>query len=81
MRRHLGWALTLVAGILLGGALNSWQATGVSPAVATAVEPEQSDADVVKELREVKAEVKEINAFLRSGTLRVVNVLYPDQKP
>jgi hypothetical protein len=68
MRRCFGWAMILAIGILLGGALNSHQSTNAEPpADADAA----TNADALAELKEIKAQLKEVNSFLRTGVVRV----------
>jgi hypothetical protein len=75
MNRRFGWAMLVAAGMVVGYALSSYDRTDVALAAA-----EEQDIDVVNQLKDIKTQVKEINTFLRSGTLRVVVVINPDAR-
>ena len=77
MKRYLGWALLVTAGLLLGVASSSYQRTNAdSPAAA---DVENMNADVVAELKEIKTELKEINTHLRTGVTKVFVNMNPDK--
>jgi hypothetical protein len=78
MSRRFGWAMLVAAGMVLGGALGSYEKIHAAPARDAAADDQ--DADLAEQLREVKTEVKEINKLLHSGTLRVVVVINPDAR-
>lgn len=74
MKRCLGWSLILAIGILLGGALNSHQATNAEPPAdkaTTDADTAAANADALAELKEIKSQLKDINSFLRTGVVRV----------
>lgn len=82
MIRRFGWALLVGAGVLLGGALNMYQDTVAAPPSARASSEEQTkgEAEAVHQLKEINAQLKEINTLLRTGTLKVIVVLNPDPR-
>ena len=78
MSRRFGWAMLVAVGIVWGGALNSYDRTHAATARNTAAEDQ--DMDAADQLREIKTQVKEINALLRSGTIRVITLGGPGAK-
>ena len=78
MNRHFGWAMLVVAGVLLGCLLGIHQKTSAeAPADAAA---EQRDDEIVKQLKQINLQLKELNTMFRSGTARVVEVINPDKE-
>lgn len=76
MRRRTLWAMLLAANVLCYGVLSFYQTTdaapprsGGKPPFANAVEQRM---ETIRELREIKQLLKEQNALLRSGGLKVV---------
>ena len=81
MNRRFGWAMLLVVGVLVGFASSSYQQSDAGPPMVVAADSDDADdAKAVEQLKEIKTQLKEINALLRSGTLRVVVVINPDAK-
>jgi hypothetical protein len=76
MNRCLGWAMLVVAGMVLGCAIGAYQNTRAAAQEAGA---EKQDAEVADQLKEIKTQVKEINSLLQSGTLKVVVVINPNR--
>ena len=76
MNRCLVSALLVGVGILLGMASSSLQQTHADPPAAVADIP---NADAATELREIKTQLKEMNAYLRTGVVKVVVVMNPDR--
>jgi hypothetical protein len=79
MRRYLGWAVLVAAGLLLGVVSSSYQ--GSSAALpATVASDDSVNAEMLAELKEIKTQLKEINSHLKTGTTRVfVNMNPPAQ--
>jgi hypothetical protein len=85
MKRCFGWSLCLTVGILLGMASSPYQVTHADPPA----EEENADQDAPKpgpaatlaELREIKTQLKEINAHLRTGVVKVHVLMNPDLPP
>jgi hypothetical protein len=78
MKRYLGWALLVAAGLLLGVASSSHQRSNAdSPAAADDLA--NANADAVAELKEIKIQLKEINAQLKTGVTKVTVVMNPDR--
>ena len=74
MNHRIGWAMLIAVNVLMGCMLCFYQRTSAAPPDGN--QPfrnsvEQRDT-IVGELKEVNAQLKEINSFLRSGNLRVV---------
>jgi hypothetical protein len=76
MNRRFGWAMLVAAGTVLGCALSGYERTDAAPPADVAAEAPAGD--VAAQLLEIKNQVKEINSFLHSGTLKVVVVINPD---
>ena len=75
MNRHFGWAVLVAAGVLLGGVLGTHQKTNAEdPAPA---ETQGQDNQIVDQLKEIKAQLKELNGMLRSGSAKVTVVINP----
>jgi len=81
MKRCLGWSLLLMAGILLGVASSSYQTTHADdpPAEGAADESKTKSDDpnaaALAELKEIKAQLKEINSYLRTGVVKTTAVM------
>ena len=80
MNRRFGWAMLVAAGILLGFASSSYQRTNASSLAAPSADSEVPAAEAVEELKEIKAQLKEINTLLHTGTVKVVVILNPDKR-
>lgn len=82
MRRRTGWALLIAANALCYGVLSFYQTTtaavpkGNPPPFANAV---QQRMEMIGHLKEIKELMKEQNALLRSGNLKVV-VTLPEKR-
>ena len=77
MNRNFVWAMLVVAGVLFGTLLGTHQKTGAEiPEDATA---ERRDDEILEQLKEVNAQLKQLNTMFRTGTARVVEVLNPDK--
>ena len=74
MTQRAGWILLIVANVLFCCVLSFYRTTEAAPPkpkqpFANAVEQRM---EMIKQLREIKGLLKEQNALLRSGTIRVV---------
>ena len=74
MKRRTGWALLITANVLCYCVLSSYRTTDAAPAkgyppFANSVEQR---IEMVGQLKEIKELLREQNALLRSGKLRVV---------
>jgi hypothetical protein len=79
MNRRFASAMLVAVGVLLGLALGSYQRSDIGPAAARAADVEgPQDGEVVAQLKEANAQLKDINTFLRSGKLRVIDIINPD---
>jgi hypothetical protein len=78
MRRYLGWAVLVAAGLLLGVVSSSYQGSNAAPP-AVAIGGDNSNAELLAELREIKSQLKEINTHLKTGTTRVFVNMNPPQ--
>lgn len=76
MNRHFGWAMLVVAGVLFGCLLGIHQKT--SAEAPTDAAAEQRDDEIVKQLKQVNLQLKELNTMFRTGTAKVVDVINPD---
>jgi hypothetical protein len=74
MSRRFGWSLLVVAGMVLGCALGSYERTHV----ATAADSDDQVALLVDQLKEIKTQVKDINSLLHNGRVKVVVLINPD---
>ena len=80
MNHRFGGAMLVAAGIVLGCALSSYE--GIHAAAAPAEEEEAADVrdpNVADQLKAIRAQLKEINTQLHTGTIKVVVVMNPDQ--
>jgi hypothetical protein len=71
MRRYLGWAVLVAAGLLLGVVSGSYQRSNASPPAARTAVDDSVNAETLAELKEIKAQLKEINTHLRTGVTKV----------
>ena len=74
MTQRAGWTLLIAANLLFLCVLSFYRTTDAAPPkakqpFANAVEQRM---EMIKEMREIKGLLKEQNALLRSGTVRVV---------
>ncbi len=82
MRRRTGWALLVAANVLCYCVLSFYQAdaassrTGVKPPFANSV---QQRMEMISLLKEIRDQLKQQNALLRSGKLKVI-VGEPEKK-
>lgn len=76
MNRCFGWAVLVAAGIALGSAWSSLEQNHAVMAQDTS--GDDVAAEMLGELREMKMQLKEINAILHSNQLRVVPVINAD---
>jgi hypothetical protein len=82
MKRRTGWALLVAANVLCYCVLSFYQAsaaaprTGVRPPFANSVEQRM---EMIRLLTEIKEQLKQQNALLRSGKLKVI-VGEPDKQ-
>ncbi len=76
MRRYLGWTLLVAAGLLLGVLSSSLQRSNADPPAAAAND-ESANTDAVAELKEIKAQLKELNVHLQKGVTRVFVMMNP----
>ena len=76
MSRRLASAMLVAVGVLLGVASSSYQRVemGLPAARADDVEAPQ-DREAIAQLKEINAQLKDMNTFLHSGRLRVINVI------
>ena len=83
MRRRTSWALLVAASVLCYCVLSFYQADaatprgGGKPPFANSVEQRM---EMIRLLRDIKDELKQQNALLRSGKLKVVVVAEPEKK-
>jgi hypothetical protein len=80
MKRFLGWSLILTVGILLGMASSTSQVSRADPPDDQTAESDNMKTDAVSELKEIKAQLKEINSYLRTGVVKTIAVMNPDAK-
>jgi hypothetical protein len=81
MSRSLVWAMLIAAGLVLGYAFGSHDASrAASPQAAEAAETAAEDANtaMMQQLKEVNSHLARIDTLLASGRLRVVQVINPD---
>jgi hypothetical protein len=79
MRRYFCWALLVAAGLLLGVASSSFQRSNAQTPPEAVADSANVNGDAVAELREIKAQLKEINTQLRTGVTKVFVVMNPDK--
>jgi hypothetical protein len=77
MRRVIG--AMLIAGVaLFGGVLCAHQSSRAGTPATEDAEEQKDDSTLADQVKEIKAQVKEINTLLHSGTIKVIVVLNPD---
>jgi hypothetical protein len=77
MRRYLGWAFLVAAGLLLGVVSSSYQGSSAAAPTARAAVDDSVNADTLAELKEIKAQLKEMNTHLQKGVTRVFVTMNP----
>ena len=77
MRRYLSWGFLVAAGLLLGVGSSSYQHSNASPPTAHATVDDSVNAETLAELKEIKTQLKEINAHLQKGVTRVFVTMNP----
>jgi hypothetical protein len=81
MSRRLEWVLMVAAGVAAGFAFGSYQPSNAEPPPSAVASKDADDTiEQLKEIKEIKAQVQDINTLLHSGKLRVVVAIYPDSK-
>jgi hypothetical protein len=85
MKRCFGWSLCLTVGILLGMASSPYQVTHADPTAddqsADSDAPKAGPAATLAELKEIKTQLKEINAHLHTGVVKVNVLMNPELPP
>ena len=76
MTRRAGWTWLIVANVLFCCVLSFYRTTGAAPPKAKLpfANSVEQRMEMIKELREIKGLLKEQNALLRSGDVKVVVV-------
>jgi hypothetical protein len=77
MKRYLGWGLLVAAGLLLGVASNTYQRTNADSPPARVASVDSATADALAELKEIRAQLTEINAQLSTKVTKVTVVMNP----
>jgi hypothetical protein len=77
MRRYLSWSILVAAGLLLGVVSSSYQHSNASPPTARATVDDAINAETLAELKEIKAQLKEMNVHLQKGVTRVFVTMNP----
>jgi hypothetical protein len=74
MNRYTGWALLITANVLFLCVLSFYRTTDAAPPKAKQpfANSVEQRMEMIKQLREIRGLLKEQNALLRSGTVRVV---------
>jgi hypothetical protein len=81
MKRFLGWSFVLTVGILLGMASSANQVTRADPPDDQVAESDDANANTLDELKAIKAQLKEINSYLRTGVVKTIAIMNQDAKP
>lgn len=71
MKRCFGSVLLVAVGLLLGAASSSVQRSDARPLAASVAADDAVNGEMLVELREIKTQLKEINAHLRTGVTKV----------
>ena len=79
MNRRFGWAILVAIGILLGYASNPYQRTSAGPVAEPTADSDPQQAEILDQLKDIKTELKELNAMLRTGEARVTVVINPSR--
>ena len=83
MKNRTFWALLLAANVVFWGVLSFYETTDAAPR-SDAGKPPFANAveqrfETIRELQEIKQLLKEQNALLRSGGLKVIVAAEPDK--
>lgn len=78
MNRRIGWLMLVVAGMVLGYGLHSFETIASPASAAQASSDDEFNAELLDQLKDIKMQVKEISTFLQSGKMRVIVPIYPD---
>jgi hypothetical protein len=81
MSRRFCWAMLAAAGIVLGCALNSYERISAAPPEAPDAPTQDQVADLIDHLKDIRTQVKEINALLHTGNVKVVLMINSDIAP
>jgi hypothetical protein len=79
MKNRFGGAMLIAVGMVLGGAMSSYDRITVATA-APESRQDGSDAEALDLLRAIKTQTKEVNEILHSGKLQVVVAINPDAR-
>ncbi len=75
MNRRFAWILLVVAGISFGCLLGGYRDSAAQPPVRAAAD--QREDEIVEQLKQVNAQLKELNTMFRTGKARVIEVINP----
>ncbi|MBN1394354.1 MAG: hypothetical protein JW959_04980 [Pirellulales bacterium] len=77
MNRNFAWMILIVAGIAFGTLLGDHPTDAQAPKEVAA---ERRDEEIIEQLKQVNAQLKELNTMFRTGTAKVVDVINPEVK-
>ena len=82
MSQRTGWTLLIAANVLFLCVLSFYRTTGAAPPKAKQpfANSVEQRMEMINELREIRGLLKEQNALLLSGKVRVVVVVDPQKK-
>ena len=78
MSRRLGWTLLVGANVVFWFVLSFYQTDAAPPPAQMPFASVEQRGEMVNQLKEINAELKELNTLLRSGELKVI--VRPEEK-
>jgi hypothetical protein len=79
MMRRYGWLMLIVLSVALGMVMSSRQVLRADPSAVSADEPVAGQRETVRQLKEIHAQLQDLQTLLCSGKVRVVVVINPDE--
>jgi hypothetical protein len=78
MNRSYRWVVLIAVGMMLGYFVHSLDRSAETFFAPQNVHAQEEGDDLAEQIKEINNQVKEINAMLQSGKLRVVVEIYPE---
>ena len=78
MTRRYAWAVAVAAAVLLGFIFGSLRQSKADPPATASDSQTAQTAVLVEQVKEMQSQVREINTFLRTGSIKVVVLLNPE---
>lgn len=79
MTRRFGWLGLVMLSVSLGLLMSAHRTLKADPSAITADEPVAGERETVRQLKEIHAQLQDLQTLLCSGKVRVVVVINPDE--